>query len=206
MELREALAQIAEIRQQMSRSEIFRGYRSIPVALTGVLGILAACLQTTFVASPAQQVDRYLLFWIVIAGIGITLPVVQLARRVQLARTGVSRELARLAVEQFAPCILAGGLVTLCLYCGPAESLWTLPGLWSFFFALGIFGSSRLLPPQVVWVGFYYLFCGCYCLVHGHSEHAFAPWQMGLSFGGGHLLTAATLYWTLERQYDASIQ
>jgi hypothetical protein len=206
MDVREALSQISEIRQQMARSEIFRGYRSIPVAMTGVVGIVAACLQTSFVTEPAQHLDRYLLFWIAIAGIGIALPAVQLVRRVCLAGPGVSRELARLAVEQFTPCILVGALVTLCLYHGPVESLWILPGLWAFFFAMGIFSSCRLLPPQVVWVGLYYLLCGCYCLIHGHSAQAFAPWQMGISFGGGHLLTAAILYWTLERQHDTSIQ
>ena len=38
MELREALSQISEIRQQMARSEVFRGYRSITVGFSGVLG------------------------------------------------------------------------------------------------------------------------------------------------------------------------
>ena len=37
MELRDALAQIAEIRQHMARTEVFRGYRALPVAFSGVL-------------------------------------------------------------------------------------------------------------------------------------------------------------------------
>ena len=206
MDLREALSQISEIRQQMARSEIFRGYRSIPVAITGVVGIVAACLQTTFVSEPSQHLDRYLLFWISAAAIGIALSGIQLFRRIWLAEPGLSRELARLALEQFAPCIFVGGLVTFCLYVGPSDVMWILPGLWAFFFAMGIFSSFRLLPPQVALVGMYYLICGCYCLIHGHGEQAFAPWQMGVSFGGGHLLTAAILYWTLERQHDTSTQ
>jgi hypothetical protein len=55
----------------------------------------------------------------------------------------------------------------------------------------------------VVWVGVYYAVCGCGCLVGGQGHHAFAPWQMGVTFGGGQLLGAAILYWTLERT-DAS--
>ena len=201
MELREALSQISEIRQQMARSEIFQGYRSVPVAITGGLGIVAACLQPVFIPSPVQQIDRYLALWIGLAVIGLTLAGIQLIRRAQLAGPGVSRELTRLAVEQFLPCILVGGLVTLCLYIGPREAMWALPGLWSLFFALGIFSSYRLLPPQVFWAGLYYLLCGCCCLILGHGEQAFAPWQMGVSFGGGQLLSAAILYWTLERPH-----
>jgi hypothetical protein len=202
VELREALSQISEIRQQMARSEVFRGYRSVPVALTGGLGVVAACLQPVVIPLPAQQVDRYLALWIGVAAIGLTLAGVQLARRAQREGPSVSRELTRLAIEQFSPCILVGGLVTLCLYVTAREVLWMLPGLWSLFFALGIFSSYRLLPWQVFWAGLYYLVCGCCCLILGSHEQAFAPWQMGVSFGGGQLLSATILYWTLERPHD----
>ena len=67
-------------------------------------------------------------------------------------------------------------------------------GLWSLVYGLGVFASYRLLPPQVFWVGSYYVLCGCGCLVWGQGEHAFSPWQMGVSFGGGQMLGAATLY------------
>lgn len=206
MELREALAQISEIREQMARTEIFRGYHSVPVAVTGVLAIAAACLQPMVIASPAQQIDRYLAFWTGMAAIGITLSAVSLLRRVHLSEPGVSRELTRLAVEQFLPCLLVGALITICLYVGPVETIWVLPGLWAVCFALGIFSSCRFLPPQVVWVGVYYLVCGCLCLLRGHSDQVFAPWQMGVSFGGGHVLTAGILYWTLERPHGTEIR
>ena len=38
MELREALTQITEIRLQMARTEVFRGYRAIPAAFSGARG------------------------------------------------------------------------------------------------------------------------------------------------------------------------
>ena len=37
MELRDALGQITEIRQQMARGEVFRGYRSLTVGVVGLL-------------------------------------------------------------------------------------------------------------------------------------------------------------------------
>ncbi len=67
LELREALKQIADIRQQMARSEVFRGYRSFTVALSGVLGLAAAILQTQWVASPATDLTRYLALWLGVA-------------------------------------------------------------------------------------------------------------------------------------------
>ena len=76
---------------------------------------------------------------------------------------------------------------------------WMLPGLWSLIFSLGVFASFRLLPPQLFWVGLYYALCGLGCLVWGQGTNAFSPWQMGSSFGGGQLMSAAILFWTLER-------
>ena len=37
MELRDALTQIAEIRQKVAQAEQFRGYKALPVAFSGVL-------------------------------------------------------------------------------------------------------------------------------------------------------------------------
>ena len=40
MQLDDALRQISDIRHQMARSEVFRGYRSVTVGLSGGLGCL----------------------------------------------------------------------------------------------------------------------------------------------------------------------
>ena len=40
-ELHEALERIAEIRHQMARTEVFRGYRALPVAFSGALAVAA---------------------------------------------------------------------------------------------------------------------------------------------------------------------
>ena len=40
-----ALDQIAEIHQQMAKGEVYRGYRSLPVAASGLMGLAAAWLQ-----------------------------------------------------------------------------------------------------------------------------------------------------------------
>ena len=42
MELREALVQISEIRLHVERMEAFRGFRAVPVAISGGLALTVA--------------------------------------------------------------------------------------------------------------------------------------------------------------------
>ena len=114
-------------------------------------------------------------------------------------QSAVARRLTGLAVEQFLPCVVAGAALTAVIYQRAAEVAWLLPGLWCLLFSLGVFASYRLLPRPVFFVGVYYLVCGVVALMMGQGDAALSPWSMGVSFGGGQLLTAAILYFTLER-------
>ncbi len=71
MELREALRQISDIRQQMAHSEVFRGYRSLTVGFSGILGIVAAALQPYWVATPESELRRYLGLWLSVAAASV---------------------------------------------------------------------------------------------------------------------------------------
>ncbi len=53
MELRDALTQITEIRLQLARTEVFRGYRAMPVAFSGGVAVLAAVIQAVTISDPA---------------------------------------------------------------------------------------------------------------------------------------------------------
>jgi len=199
MELREAIRQISDIHRQMARGEVFRGYRSLTVGFSGLLGVIAAALQSRWIPSPEIELERYLLFWISVAMASVIVAGSELFLRSIAAGPGKAREMTKLAVEQFLPCIVVGALLTLSIYRAAPEVAWMLPGLWAFTFGLGVFASYRLLPPQVFWIGAFYVVCGVACLLYGQGEHAFSPWQMGITFGGGQLLSALILYWTLER-------
>jgi hypothetical protein len=203
MELREALSQISEIRQQMARSEVFRGYRSITVGFSGVLGLLAAASQSQWVGSGESELWRYLSLWLSVAAVSLIVAGAELTWRALSAGPGLAQQMTLLAVGQFLPCVVVGALLTFCIYRGAPHVGWMLPGLWSLVFSLGVFASHPLLPRQVFCVGWYYVLCGCGCLLWGQGDHAFSPWQMGISFGAGQLLTATILYWTLERSDDS---
>jgi hypothetical protein len=206
MELREALCQISDIRRQMARSEVFRGYRSMTVGFSGVLGLLAAAFQPWWVASPESELGRYLCLWIGVAAASLLVAGAELYWRARRAGAGLARHMTLLAVEQFLPSVVVGALLTLCIYRSAPQVAWMLPGLWSLVFGLGIFASYRLLPRQVFWLGLYYVLCGSGCLLWGQGDNALSPWQMGISFGGGQLLGAAILYWTLERTHVSQRQ
>jgi hypothetical protein len=201
MELREALIQISEIRQQMARTEVFRGYRALPVAFSGVLALLAAVFQNVFIRDPEQEITAYLALWIGAAVISAVAAGVEMAFR---TRGSLRREITWLAVEQFVPCLAAGALVTLVLVRTGRESLWMLPGLWQILFSLGVFASCRLLPRATFGVALFYLVAGLMTLALARDQAAFSPWAMGLPFGLGQLLAAGVLYRTLECRDDQS--
>ena len=203
MELREALGQIGEIRQQMARNQVFRGHRSLTVCFVGLLGVLAAIAQPYLVPSPSNQLGTYLALWVSVAALALLLVALALWQRVRVTGSPMVRQATLLAADQFLPCVAVGALMTLGIYRAAPEVGWMLPSLWSFLFGLGVLASYRQLPGQAFWVGAYFIVCGFGCLIWGQDNNALSPWQMGISFGGGMWMSAAILYWTLERTDDS---
>jgi hypothetical protein len=201
MELREALTQISEIRLQLARTEVFRGYRAMPVAFSGAVALVAALIQAVTITDPMVQIGPYLALWIgaaVVSGLAAGLEMIIRARN---ASSPLTRELTWLALEQFCPCLLAGALLTIVLVRATPASLGMLPGLWQIVYSLGIFASCRLLPKATFWVAVFYLGAGLAVLALGQGEAALSPWAMGVPFGAGQFLAAAVLYRTLERDH-----
>jgi hypothetical protein len=199
MELREALTQITEIRLQLARTEVFRGYRAMPVAFSGGVALLAALVQSLTIAEPNVQVSSYLGLWVSAAIVSGLAAGLEMAIRARNASTSIGRELTWLAIEQFSPGLVAGGLVTVTILRTSPENVGFLPGLWQIFFAMSLFASCRLLPRQTFWVAVFYFITGLVVLAQAHSGSALSPWMMGIPFGAGQFLSAAVLYRTLER-------
>jgi hypothetical protein len=200
VELREALSQIAEIRSRVAATERFDGYRAAPVALTGLLAVVVALLQPRLIPDPQADVTAYLTLWLgtavvggIVAGSGIWL-------RYSRSTNRLAKQLTWLAVGQFAPCLIAGAVVTLMIVRHAPTHAVLLPGLWQVLFSLGVFASFRLMPRAIAVVGVVYLTAGAVNLAFASGPAAMSPWVMGLPFGLGQLLTAAVLYWNLERE------
>jgi hypothetical protein len=201
IELHEALQRIGAIRAQMGRAEIFRGYNAVTVAGTGILALSIAALQPLLVPNPQHEVARYLLVWISVAGVSVAMVAAELAWRWLATDSPLAREQTRRAVEQFAPCIVAGAMGTWAIALYLPEAAAALPGLWAIVFSLGIFASWRQLTPLILCVAVHYLAAGAVCIALARGENAFTPWAMAGTFGVGQLLTAAVLNRTKEARH-----
>ena len=202
MELREALSHIAEIRARVAVMERFRGYRAVPVGVSGVLAVVVALAQPFLVPDPGNHLPGYLALWLSTAVAGVAAAGSGIWWRWRQVDQPLSQQLTRLAVAQFMPCLAAGGLVTLVVARHAPEVGWMLPGLWQVLFSLGIFASCRLLPKPIGGVAIFYLLCGTLNLTVHSTHSGYSPWGMAVPFGLGQLATAGILYWHLERADD----
>jgi hypothetical protein len=203
MELQEAVTQITEIRLQMARTAVFRGYRAVPAAFSGIVALAAAWIQAIEIPDPLQQVHAYLAVWIGAAVISGMSAVLEMSWRSRTSRSPLTRELTHLAMEQFCPCLVAGALLTMVLLRSAPQSVWTLPGFWQVLYSMGIFASCRVLPRSMFGVAVFYLLSGVTTLALAQGDRALSPWAMGLPFSLGQFLAAAVLYRTLERNHEA---
>jgi hypothetical protein len=200
MELRDALDEISEIRLRVAETQVFRGYRAAPVACSGLLAVAAAAAQQTWIPEPGDALGAYLLLWSATAAASVLVIGMAMLLRRRLHSCPVRRSAGVLALESLVPSLVAGGVVTVAIVRYAPWSAVLLPGLWQILFSLGLFASSRLLPRAIVWVALFYLVTGGLCLsLAGRGDGALAPWAMGIPFGAGQLLSAAILYWSLER-------
>jgi hypothetical protein len=203
MELREALTQITEIRLQLAQTEVFRGYRAMPVAFSGAVALLAGLIQAVVIADPMTGMGAYLSLWVGAAVVSGAAAGLEMMIRARNAASPMTREMTWLALEQFCPSLVAGALMTIVLVRAAPENVWMLPGLWQIVYSLGIFASCRLLPRATFWVAAFYLVTGLTVLAAARGDAALSPWAMALPFGAGQLLAAAVLYSTLERDHAA---
>lgn len=199
MEVQEAIDQVALIRRQLARAELFRGYRSSAAAASAVLALATAWAQVLLIPDPASRPIIYVGLWALAALVATLTSAVPLVHRARLDASPLLREKTYSALGMLAPCLAAGALVTLTLLVADASVLWLLPGLWSVMFGLGVFASLPVLPRPMAGVGSFYLFAGAAALGLARGSDAFSPWAMILTFGVGQLLAAAVLFWCLER-------
>jgi hypothetical protein len=199
-DIEKALDQISEIHRHLSRTEVYRGYRSIPVALAGLTGIIGAGLQTWVVQAGAPDwYESYVYYWIEIGAFAF---LVAISGVILYWINNPDPHLRRHTlhvVGQFAPCLLAGLFITLMVLPQGEAAIRLLPGLWTICYSLGVFASRPYLPRFIGWVAAFYLLAGVILLGLAQSEHSLSPWGMGITFGGGHLTSATILYWSLER-------
>jgi len=165
-----------------------------------------AVSQNAYVSQPTIQIDDYLKIWFVVAVLNIGVAAVEMLVRSRISKNQLVNKMHWSLVTQMAPCCLVGLVLTLLISEHAFEQnsdgglLWALPGLWSMTYALGLFSCQRQLPVQARIVAIYMLLAGVLLLAINWNTRVPAGWQMVASFGVGHAILAAVLYWNVEKR------
>jgi hypothetical protein len=197
MDLPRALDQIAEIRAAVSRADVYRGYRPIPVAASGVIGFAAAALQPVGLAT--RDAVGFVLYWTAVAAGAGLVGISEILYNYVAHEEEAARLRTRRVVGQFLPSLAAGAVITASFLHLSAALVPLLPGVWAICFGIGTFASRPYLPRAAGWVAMYYYAAGIGLLWSARIE-TLSGWHVGATFGAGQLLAALVLYWSLERQ------
>lgn len=203
MDVSRALSQIAEIHQQMAKGEVYRGYRSVPVAASGLIGIAAAALQPRHVTG--QDAVSFVLYWSAVAAVAGIIGSSEIVYNYVVREDEAERRRTRQVIGQFLPSVLAAAVVSASFVHLSPALVPLLPGLWAICFGLGVFASRPYLPRASGVVALFYYAAGTALLWRAHGVESLSGWWVGATFGTGQLMTALVLYWNLERpEYDDS--
>jgi hypothetical protein len=199
MEITKAIDQIGQIHAHLTKAEVSRDYRAVPVACSGALALVAAVLESRIV--PGASPREFVAYWVVVAVVGFLVAGGGIFHRYVTAADATARRRTRTVVGQLLPCLAAGIAVTAALTDRGPGAVALLPGLWAVLFSLGIFASRPYLPRVVGFVALFYLLAGALLLGLSGSGNGLSA-GMGLTFGPGQILAGLVLYWNLERKQD----
>lgn len=199
--LHEAVANLAQIRQQLTRTTTFRGYRISTVGMSGLIGIVVAILQSQVIERPDAESRLYVLLWSGTAALCLFATGVDIFFDIWFSKSNLRSALAKQAILLFLPSIVLGGAITAILTSLHSELIWLLPAMWSTLFSLGCFSSAPVLPRVGAIMGFWYGTGGIVALFL--AERALSPWCMGIIFGLGQLLSMTVLYFCVEREHGS---
>jgi hypothetical protein len=199
MDVPQALDRIEEIHAQIAKGEVFRGYRPLPVALAGAIGLLAGWLQPRVV--PADDDGTlFLAWWLTVAVLNAAVNAAVIAAGYARCRDAFARRHTRQVVGQILPALAAGGVVSLALFVADHGLVRVLPGLWALFFALGLFASRPYLARATGWVALFFLLSGGALLAFPVAGLERLGLAHGAVFGTGLLAAALVLHLDLPRE------
>jgi hypothetical protein len=191
MDLSRALADLAEIHGHLAKGEIYRGYRPVPVAASGLIGIAAAWLQKPGLG--ASDPIGFLVYWAAVALVAALVGTSEIIHNYVVHDDAAARRQTRRVVGQFLPSVLGAAIITFC-FVRLSESLVSLlPGVWAICFGFGTFASRPYLPRTSIIVAVFYYAAGV-ALLWNAGAGSLDGWWVGGTFGIGQLIAAAVLF------------
>ena len=209
MELRDALTQISEIRQQMAQSQVFRGlplgdHRVLGRRRAGGVGVQAWWFK--FPRDRWENLGKGLYIWLAAAVLSLVVVGIEMAVRYRRSAAQLQREVTLLAVEQFVPCLVAGALMTYAMANYAGQSLSHAAGaVGDYCSAWASSPRGGCLPRGAFLVGAYYLLAGVLCIaMHGRPGGFPDPdgrhlRRRAVAGGGGVVLDVGAYTWQALR-------
>jgi hypothetical protein len=186
MEVRQALADLAEVRGRLATVQRFDGYSGSAAIASGVVAIVAGFVQAFVAPQPhgAADVRAYLTIWLICLGFALAINYgAILAWRARNSGPQAAVQFRTVGMS-ILPAIAAGGVITLALVVRGLDDL--LPGMWCATYALGLFASRSLVPRDVVFVAVAFGALAT-ALFLTPGIHPLAWWIMPLAFGSGQI-------------------
>ncbi len=190
MEVRQALADLAEVRERLATLQRFDGYSGRAAIVSGLVAIGAGLVQLAVAPHPHDARSRglYLAIWLVCLGVALAInygAILAWRERHQSLQAGAQFRTVGMSIL---PALAAGGVVTLGLVMRGLVDL--LPAMWCATYALGLFASRAMVPLAVVWVAVAFGAVAALLLLLP-SVDPLGWWIMPLAFGGGQIAIGA---------------
>ncbi len=203
MEVRQALADLAEVRGRLATVQRFDGYSGSAAIASGLVAICAGLVQGWLVPQPHTSHDRhaYLTIWLTCLGCALAINYgAILVWRVRNRGAQAAMQFRTVGMS-IIPAVAAGGVVTLALVLRGLDDL--LPGMWCATYALGLFASRAMVPRDVVAVAAAFGAAAAVLLLAPHPN-PLAWWIMPAAFGVGQILIGAIVCADLTRERTSS--
>jgi hypothetical protein len=194
VEIQRALSDLEEVRDRLVRVQRFEGYSAPAAIASGLVALIAGCIQLQMVPFPASAaaLERYVLIWMSCLVVALALNYGAVATWVWRNREPGARSRFRSAARSIAPAVVLGGLLSVALIDRSAYAL--LPGTWFALYTIGLFASRDAIPVTTlpITVGFGAL--AALFLVSPLVNVALAWWVMPLGFGVGQIAIGCLIW------------
>jgi hypothetical protein len=187
MEVRQAMADLAEVRDRLATVQRFDGYSGTAAIASGLVAIGAGIAQALIDPQPSDPAGRQIYLEIWLSCLGAALAINYGAIIIwRLHNSGAQAAVQfRTVGMSILPAIAAGGVITLALLSRGLDDL--LPGMWCAAYALGLFASRAMVPRDVVLVAVAFGAAAAVLLL-APNIHPLWWWIMPAAFGIGQII------------------
>jgi hypothetical protein len=178
-----AMDNLRYIRETMERATPFTG-----ISGRGEMAIGATALVACVIAARQPSFKLWVYTWLAEGLISSLIAGWSMDRKARATHTPLFSGSGRKALFSLAPCIVAGGLLTLVM--AHAGLVNAIPGMWLLLYGTGVITGGMFSVRAVPAMGLCFMVLGAVALF---SSPAWTNWFMAIGFGGLHVLFGAII-------------